>query len=138
MPEWSFIRSTKPASCGWISIPYFSEEKHMRHIFKLASLLLVLAFVASACGTPATQAPAAPAAPAATEAPAQPAAPAAGSFQIPDIEQGKFNIAAVLIGPHDDGGWSQAHYEGLMYVEKNVPNTHIAYIENVPEGADSE
>ena len=44
----------------------------------------------------------------------------------------------VLIGPHDDGGWSQAHYEGLLYVEKNVPNVHIAYIENVPEGADSE
>ena len=44
----------------------------------------------------------------------------------------------VLIGPHDDGGWSQAHYEGLDYVEKNVPNSHVAYIENVPEGADSE
>jgi basic membrane protein A len=44
----------------------------------------------------------------------------------------------VLIGPHDDGGWSQAHYEGLTYVEQNVPNVHVAYIENVPEGADSE
>jgi basic membrane protein A len=44
----------------------------------------------------------------------------------------------VLIGPHDDGGWSQAHYEGLQYVEKNVENVHTAYIENVPEGADSE
>jgi len=44
----------------------------------------------------------------------------------------------VLIGPHDDGGWSQAHYEGLQYIEKNVPNVHTAYIENVPEGADSE
>ena len=44
----------------------------------------------------------------------------------------------VLIGPHDDGGWSQAHYEGLVYIEENVPNVHTAYIENVPEGADSE
>jgi basic membrane protein A len=44
----------------------------------------------------------------------------------------------VLIGPHDDGGWSQAHYEGLQYVCNNVPNSHVAYIENVPEGADSE
>ena len=47
-------------------------------------------------------------------------------------------MAYVLIGPHDDGGWSQAHYEGFQYVEKNVPNVHTAYIENVPEGADSE
>jgi basic membrane protein A len=63
--------------------------------------------------------------------------PATG-LQIPEIQDGKFNVAAVLIGPHDDGGWSQAHYEGLEYVQKNVPNTHIAYIENVPEGTESE
>jgi basic membrane protein A and related proteins len=63
---------------------------------------------------------------------------ATGGLQIPDIVKGKFNVAYVLIGPHDDGGWSQAHYEGFQYVEKNVPNVHTAYIENVPEGADSE
>ena len=52
--------------------------------------------------------------------------------------EGKFNVAMVLIGPHDDGGWSQAHYEGLIDVCENVDDTHVAYIENVPEGADSE
>lgn len=61
-----------------------------------------------------------------------------GGFQIPAIEKGKFNIAMVLIGPHDDGGWSQAHYEGLTYVQEKVADVHVAYIENVPEGADSE
>jgi basic membrane protein A len=60
------------------------------------------------------------------------------NLQIPDVEAGKFNVAMVLIGPHDDGGWSQAHYEGLQYVCENVPDSHVAYIENVPEGADSE
>ena len=58
--------------------------------------------------------------------------------QIPDVEAGKFNVAMVLIGPHDDAGWSQAHYEGLQYVCEHVANSHVAYIENVPEGADSE
>jgi len=61
-----------------------------------------------------------------------------GGFQIPTTEEGKFNVAMVLIGPHDDGGWSQAHYEGLEYVAENVDGVHVAYIENVPEGADSE
>ncbi|MGD9047062.1 MAG: BMP family ABC transporter substrate-binding protein [Anaerolineae bacterium] len=61
-----------------------------------------------------------------------------GGFEIPAIEEGKFNVAMVLIGPHDDGGWSQAHFEGLEYVGENVDNVHTAYIENVPEGADSE
>ena len=59
-------------------------------------------------------------------------------LQIPDVEAGKFNVAMVLIGPHDDGGWSQAHYEGLQYLCQNMPDTHVAYIELVPDTADSE
>src|SRR5678816_4789581 len=97
-------------------------------MLRVSLLLVIFTLVLTACGgAKATQAPAA-----ATEA------PATGSLQIPDVESGKFNVAMVLIGPHDDGGWSQAHYEGLQYLEKNVPNSHVAYIENVPEGADSE
>ncbi len=61
-----------------------------------------------------------------------------GGFEIPAVEDGMFNVGMVLIGPHDDGGWSQAHFEGLEYIEQNVDNVHVAYIENVPEGADSE
>ncbi len=61
-----------------------------------------------------------------------------GGFEIPTIKEGKFNVAMVLIGPHDDGGWSQAHFEGLEFIEENIDNVHTAYIENVPEGADSE
>ena len=80
-------------------------------------LLTVLSLVLSACGAQVEE---------------------VGGFQIPAVEKGKFNVAMVLIGPHDDGGWSQAHYEGLLYLEENVANSHVAYIENVPEGADSE
>ena len=61
-----------------------------------------------------------------------------GGFQIPDVNKDAFNVAMVLIGPHDDGGWSQAHYEGLEYVQENMKNVHTAYIEFVPEGADAE
>jgi basic membrane protein A len=121
----------------------------MRHLKYLLVMLAVLSMVLSACApaAPATEVPAAeaPAAEApAAEAPAAEApaaeAPAAeeGAFQIPDVVEGQFNVAMVLIGPHNDGGWSQAHFEGLEYIAANVPNTHIAYIENVPEGADSE
>jgi basic membrane protein A len=114
---------------------------HTNKLWRFIALLSILSMVVSACAPAAapTAAPAAteaaPAAPAATEAP-KPAE--AGSFQIPDIEEGKLNVAFVLIGPHDDGGWSQSHAEGMDYVQKNVPNVHTAYIENVPEGADSE
>ena len=76
--------------------------------------------------------------PAASSAGGSPAASSGAELQIPDIAQGKFNVAMVLIGPHDDGGWSQAHYEGLKYVEQNMPDSHVAYVELVPEGAPSE
>ena len=105
-----------------------------KKLWSLIAVLLVLSMLVTACApaaAPATQAPVA----AATTAPA-PAA--AGQFQIPDIQEGKFNVGMVLIGPHDDGGWSQAHYEGLKYLEQNMPNAHVAYVENVPEGTESE
>src|SRR5687768_11587160 len=103
---------------------------------KFLFFAIVATLVLAACGG----APAATQAPAATEPPAatQPPAAEPGGFQIPDVQEGKFNVAMVLIGPHDDGGWSQAHFEGLEYVQQNVENVHTAYIENVPEGADSE
>jgi basic membrane protein A len=113
-----------------------------KNIARLAMFAMALMLVLSACGGAAPQATEAPAgndAPVATDAPAATEPPATGGeLQIPDVEEGKFNVAMVLIGPHDDGGWSQAHYEGLVYVEENVADTHVAYIENVPEGADSE
>ena len=43
-----------------------------------------------------------------------------------------------MLSVHDDGGWSQAQYDGLVYLEENVDEVHTAYIESVAEGADSE
>ncbi len=98
------------------------------NLSRALAFVLVLAFVLTACATPT-----------ATQAPAEKATPEqVGGFQIPEVQDGKFNVAMVLIGPHDDGGWSQAHYEGLEAIKTNVENVHTAYIENVPEGADSE
>ena len=45
---------------------------------------------------------------------------------------------SVMLSVHDDGGWSQAQYDGLLYLEENMDNVHTAYMENVAEGADSE
>ena len=115
-----------------------------RSISILLMLILVMGAL-SACGGAQPAATEAPKAEVATEAPKaeEPtAAPkteeSAGKYQIPTIEDGKFNVAFVYVGPHDDGGWTQAHDVGRMYVEKNVDNVHTAYVENVAEGADAE
>lgn len=116
----------------------------------LFTLLLLLAVVLSSCAAPAT-APAGAAAPAAEQAasgqeaapPAQPAesnpAPDESNVQIPEIEEGKFNVAFVYVGPIGDGGWTYAHNEGRVYLEEQMADTvHTAYLESVPEGADAE
>jgi basic membrane protein A len=111
-----------------------------KKIWRIIAFFAIVATVLAACA-PQPAAPAATNAPAQTEVvaePTQPSGETVGGFQIPEIEDGKFNVAFVLIGPHDDGGWSQSHYEGLAYVQENVPNVHTAYVENVPEGTDSE
>ena len=101
----------------------------------LLAALMILTLVLTACAPAATEEPATEE-PAPAEEPTE--EPSEEGFAVPAVEEGKFNVAAVLIGPHDDGGWSQAHYEGLEYVAENVPDVHIAYIENVPEGSESE
>ena len=126
----------------------------MRRQLGWLTVLVTAALIMGACSTPAgstapsaaSQAPSA----AVSEAPSGAASPSTSAdcagtgtkggadLQIPDVEAGKFNVAMVLIGPHDDGGWSQAHYEGLQYVCQHMADSHVAYIELVPEGADSE
>ena len=98
------------------------------------SVLMVAAFVLSACGGGAE-----PEEPAMPDEPAAPAEPVQeGAYQIPTIEEGKYNVAFVYVGPHDDGGWTQAHDVGRMWVEENVADVHTAYVETVAEGADAE
>ena len=65
-------------------------------------------------------------------------ATAEGNYQIPAAIEGCFNVGFVYVGPHDDGGWSQAHDVGRLYVEENLDGVHTAYVEIVAEGADAE
>ena len=61
---------------------------------------------------------------AAATAPARTSAPAA-----------PIKAAWIYVGPHNDGGWSQAHDLGRLYVQKKLgKNVVTTYKENVPEG----
>lgn len=46
--------------------------------------------------------------------------------------------AWVYVGPVGDGGWTWAHDQGRKAVEKELPWLRTSFVENVPEGADSE
>ncbi len=97
------------------------------------TFVLVLSFALTACGPKATAEP--------TEVNCQGAESSSetvGAYQIPAPIEGCYNVGFVYVGPHDDGGWSQSHDVGRMYVENTLEGVHTAYVENVAEGADAE
>jgi len=103
----------------------------------LSVLLVALSLMLIACTTPAPTT--ATTNDSETESSPQSSTESSDSgFQVPTIEEDMYNVAFVYIGPHDDGGWTQAHDLGREYVEENVEGVHTAYVELVPEGADAE
>jgi simple sugar transport system substrate-binding protein len=74
------------------------------------------AMLLAACGQPAaTPAPAAPA----------PAAPAATDF----------TVGMILVGPVNDKGWNQAHFEGVTeFAQKQIPGLKFEYVDKVNPG----
>lgn len=49
--------------------------------------------------------------------------------------QDEFVFGLVLVGPRDDHGWSEAHYNAGLYVEENLPGTKMIYLENLNSAA---
>ena len=50
-------------------------------------------------------------------------------------QAGPFKVGFIYVGPHNDGGWSQAHDLGRLYVQKALGNKVLTtFKENIPEG----
>src|SRR5258706_158753 len=75
----------------------------MRHLNKLVLLLIVLVVALSACAPGATPTP----------------------------QASGITFGLLLVGPYNDHGWSQAHYEAGQYVEKNVAGATMIYVDKV-------
>ncbi len=43
----------------------------------------------------------------------------------------EFVFGMILVGPKNDRGWSQAHFEGGQYVEANIPNSRMIVFEKL-------
>jgi basic membrane lipoprotein Med (substrate-binding protein (PBP1-ABC) superfamily) len=53
----------------------------------------------------------------------------------PNAKAAPFKAAWIYVGPHNDGGWSQAHDQGRLAVQKAFGSkVQTTYKENVPEG----
>lgn len=104
-------------------------------------MVLLLATLLVACGQQPTAQPTTAPAAEATTAPAAEAttAPAAEATTVPAAEATTAPVATgeeyifgmVLVGPINDGGWNQAHFDAAKYVEQKVPGTKFIYIDKV-------
>lgn len=47
----------------------------------------------------------------------------------------EFVFGLILVGPYNDHGWSEAHYNAGKYVETKLPGSRMIYIDNVNPGA---
>lgn len=90
-----------------------------KHFWMIASWVIVMTLVLAACAPAATPIPptAKPVEP--TKAPEKPK---------------EFNFGMLLVGPRNDHGWSQAHYDAGLYVENKVAGAKMQYLENVYVG----
>jgi simple sugar transport system substrate-binding protein len=102
-------------------------------ISKIALLAMVFVLALSACApkTPvATEPPVV-----VTEPPVVVTEPPVVATEPPAAEPFVFGI--LLVGAHNDQGWSQAHYDAGLYIEQNIPGSKMLYLENVYSGSPS-
>ena len=62
------------------------------------------------------------------------AAPSAGPLR-KHQPQATLKAAWIYVGPHNDGGWSQAHDKGRLFAQRALGSkVETTFKENVPEG----
>jgi simple sugar transport system substrate-binding protein len=98
-------------------------------ISKIALLAVIFVLAISACGTKT---------PVATEPPVVATEPPVVATEPPVVATEPpaepFVFGMLLVGPYNDHGWSQAHYEAGQYVEQQT-GAKMIYLENVYDGS---
>ena len=90
-----------------------------KSLWLVISLMLIAAFVFTACQP----------APAEVEPAEEVVVEEAEEEEEAVVEE--FVFGMILVGPKNDHGWSQAHYEGGLYVEENLSNARLIVFESL-------
>jgi simple sugar transport system substrate-binding protein len=111
----------------------------------IIALLVIASLVLGACaGTPTPEPPAEPPVVEEPAAPVEPQPepeepvveePVEEPTEEPVVEEPAeeepFIIGMLMVGPYNDRGWSQAHYDAGLYVEEKVPGVELIYVDKV-------
>ncbi|MBD1911734.1 BMP family ABC transporter substrate-binding protein [Leptolyngbya sp. PL-A3] len=84
-----------------------------RRYWRVLALFVATCGLIVGCGNPSANSP----------TPAESSSPAAAGQD--------FTIGMVLVGPKNDAGWNQAHYEGIEETIKQFPGAKLEYVDKV-------
>jgi simple sugar transport system substrate-binding protein len=98
-------------------------EMSVKNLWRVVTLAVAAAMILAACATP-TAAPVEP-----TAAPPEPEPTAAPPTEAP-MPTEPFTFGVLLVGPYNDHGWSQAHYEAAEYVAEKA-GVEFVYLDKV-------
>jgi simple sugar transport system substrate-binding protein len=102
----------------------------MRHLHKFMLFLAMFAVAVSACATSPTATTAAPVPTEVTEMKTATTAPAT-SPTATVAAPADLVFGLLMVGPYNDHGWSQAHYEAGQYAVKHIPGAKMVYVDKV-------
>jgi simple sugar transport system substrate-binding protein len=109
-----------------------------RRSIRLLVLVAVLAIVAAACSsssddttTTAAAGESATTTAAAGESATTTAAAAESATTTAPAQEVDFTFGMIMVGPENDRGWSQAHFEAGQYVEANIPGATMISLDSV-------
>jgi simple sugar transport system substrate-binding protein len=96
----------------------------------LVILLVAVGLLAAACGDDTEETTTTTVAATGTTATTAPPTTEAESTTTTAAEAPEeFVFGMVLVGPYNDNGWSQANYEGGLYVEQKLPGAKMVYVD---------
>ena len=89
----------------------------------IVALLVIATMLLAACGPKEAE----------TEAQVEPEVAAESEPEaVEEVEETQPLVFGLLmVGPYNDKGWSQAHYDAGLYVQEQIPGTEMVYIDKV-------
>lgn len=91
-------------------------------VMVITALMIVFVLLISACQQATTEP---------TVAPVEPTTPVEPTAVTQPTAEQPFTFGLLMVGPYNDHGWSEAHYQAGLYVEAKLPGSKMIYIDKV-------